>query len=78
MIVERNEDGEPVSVRKGHMTEWRADRRDGWVDVRVQRRMHRFATGMEDRGRARPVYRGDVEEARELYEILKELFEDTD
>lgn len=50
----------------------------GAVRVRIDRqhRMHKFQTGYEDRGPPVPIFTGTESDARHVYEILKEWFED--
>lgn len=46
------------------------------VRIERQKRMHKFQTGYEDAGPAVPIFSGTEEDARHVYEVLREWFED--
>jgi K+/H+ antiporter YhaU regulatory subunit KhtT len=46
------------------------------IRVERQKRMHKFQTGYEDSGPAVPIFTGTEEDARHVYEVLREWFED--
>lgn len=73
------EDSTQVVHRKG-FTKIRGVRYEAVSGERVrierQKRMHRFRTGYEDTGPAVPLFTGSEQDARHVYEVLKEWFED--
>ena len=46
------------------------------VRIERQRRMHKFESGYEDRGRPVPLFTGSERDARAVYAVLREWFED--
>jgi len=50
--------------------------RDDRVQIEKQRRMHKFQSGMHDKGRPLPVWSGSVAEAVHLHEMLELLLYD--
>lgn len=48
------------------------------VRIERQKRMHKFQTGYQDTGPAVPIFTGTEQDARHVYEVLKEWFEDAE
>lgn len=46
------------------------------IRIEKQKRMHKFQTGYEDVRRPRRLFEGSEQEARFVYEVLKEMFDD--
>lgn len=46
------------------------------VRIERQKRMHKFQTGYQDTGPAVPIFTGTEADARYVYEVLKEWFDD--
>lgn len=46
------------------------------VRIERQERMHKFRTGYENTGPAVPIFTGSEQDARHVYEVLKEWFDD--
>lgn len=46
------------------------------IRIERQKRMHKFRTGYEDTGTAVPIFTGSEDDARHVYEVLKEWFDD--
>ena len=60
------------------VTGTRYETEGGNTRVRIQRqkRIHKFQTGYEDRGRPLTLFSGSERDAREVYEVLREWFND--
>lgn len=64
---------QPVEVRSGHLTEWRARLEDDRVSIRQQMYMHRFDSGKHPTGPSRRVWSGTLREAKQLHALLDKL-----
>lgn len=75
---ETSDDSTVVVHRRG-FTKIRGTRYESVSGERVrierQERMHKFRTGYEDTGPPVPIFTGDMDDARHVYEVLKEWFD---
>ncbi|MFC7202844.1 hypothetical protein ACFQJC_04905 [Haloferax namakaokahaiae] len=46
------------------------------VRIERQERMHKFGSGYQNTGPAVPIFTGTVEDARHVYEVLQEWFDE--
>lgn len=46
------------------------------IRIERQKRMHKFRSGYESVGHPVPIFTGTEKEARYVYDVLKEMFED--
>lgn len=67
---------QPREVRRGHLTQYRARIADDRVRVEVQGRMHSFDGGTRDHGRPRRIWKGSLDEAERLHQMLELLLYD--
>lgn len=78
-MMRPSEDSDALTLTKGFI-KIRASRfeTEGGTRVRIERqeRMHKFRTGYQDTGPAVPIFTGTEEDAKQVYEVLKEWFED--
>jgi hypothetical protein len=46
------------------------------INITRQKQMHRFGSGYEDSGQQVPLFQGTESDARYVYEMLQEFFDD--